>query len=71
MKVSINSVVHEVGSMLSYEEVAKLAGKPDYASCIYETPRKGDNQRSGILFRGKSVTVEDGMRFDIGVTGNA
>ena len=71
MKVTINGKEHEVGSELTYEQIARLANQPTYATCVYHTKRKNGNQRSGLLYSGKKVTVEEGMTISIIVTGNA
>lgn len=72
MNVTINGRPHEVeGLALSHEDICALAGQPDFASVTYSGPRHGDSQRSGITHRGRSVDVEEGMRFTCVVTGSA
>ncbi|MBB3743891.1 hypothetical protein FHX10_003390 [Rhizobium sp. BK591] len=71
-KITINGVEHEVdGDKISHERICDLAGKPVHASATYLGPRKGDSERSGVTYVGKSVKLEDGMIFTCVVTGNA
>lgn len=54
---------------LTYEDVLRLAGQPDGASCMHDFGPRGSG--GGILTRGESVAVCDGMHFSCMMTGNA
>lgn len=56
---------------ISYEQLVELAGMKGTPSAMYEGPRHGDSQRSGIMHPGKIVAVEDGMHFSVAHTNNA
>lgn len=72
MKIDVNGTEHEVQSpTVSYESILALAGERPGASVVYSSRRKGDSQRAGTLYRGKSIEAEDGMRFTACQTGNA
>ena len=72
VKITVNGKAHEtIAHALSYEDVLELAGERMGASMTYRGPRHGDAQRSGILYKGKTVTIEDGMAFDCVMTGNS
>lgn len=57
---------------VGYDDVCRLAGEdPTYTWTItYHTRRKGDEQRSGAIWRGREIQAEQGMRFLIGHTGH-
>lgn len=56
--------------MLSYEQVARLANIPaQYTPTVLYS--RGANGVSGILIPGQSVGIQNGMRFDVAITGNA
>jgi hypothetical protein len=66
-KVFVNADEHTVkGSTISYAEVCRLAGEGQEASVKYTGKRY-----SGVLAQGRSVEIEDGMRFRCITTGNA
>lgn len=71
--ISINGAavgwVHD--DPLTYEEICRLAGQPEYASVTYSAKLEGDARRSGSLSKGKSVRTAKGMRIDCIVTGSA
>lgn len=72
MKIFVNGKAFMVsGDPLSYEDLCFLAEKPTDASMTYVCPRVGDSERSGILYRGRSVQPDEGMRVECMVTGNA
>lgn len=56
---------------LTYEEICRQAGQPEYASVTYSAKMDGDASRSGILSKGKSVRTVAGMHISCVVTGNA
>lgn len=60
-------------AMLSYEQVCALAGESLEATVTWAGPRvKGNDYRAhGMLNRGRSVILVDGMEFTAVVTGNA
>jgi len=73
-EILINTIHHSIPtgtSELSYEDVVKLVGlKPDVNySMTYQSPRKGDIHRQGIMAPGKIVRIENGMRFNVVYTG--
>jgi hypothetical protein len=71
----VNGTVHQIAvTHATYENVVTLAGydQQRILSVIYQSKRKGDSHREGIMHPGcKPVLLEDGMRFDVGDTGNA
>lgn len=72
--ITINGDYFEVDNEeLTYEEIVAMAGESRYATVTYSTKRKpgSDVTRSGILYSGKTVIIEDDMRFSAVVTGNA
>lgn len=72
MKISINGKEHEYeGPTITHEQIVALAGQPVHASVVYSSKRNGDSHRSGTTYSGKSIAVDDGMRFTAVVTGNA
>lgn len=72
MKITVNGTAHEVeAAVLTYEEVVRLAGERVGASVTYSGPRHGDSRREGIMCRGETVKIEDEMRFNACMTGNA
>lgn len=72
MNIIVNGKGHEVeGPTISHEQIVSLAGQPVHASVTYCGRRNGDSQRSGITYAGKTIEVEDGMKFTAVVTGNA
>jgi hypothetical protein len=71
-KIKVNGVEHELdGRLVSHEQICDLAKQPAYASVTYEGLRHDDVQRSGIMYPGKMVKLEDGMIFDCVATGSA
>lgn len=62
-------------SVLSYQDIVELVtGKPYAGQCysvVYSTPPKGDSRRSGSLWEGKTVEMEDGMVISAMITSNA
>lgn len=72
MQIMINGDKHDVsGPGISHEQICALAKQPVYATVTYVGPRRGDSERSGATYAGKSGTVEDGMIFSCIPTGNA
>lgn len=74
MNIKINGESHTFSNeTISYDDVSILAyGKVlPGLSMVYKGPRNGDSCRAGSLWTGKSVIVEDGMRFEAMFTGNA
>lgn len=72
MRITVNGVqCYSEGNIVSYEEVCELAGQPLSATVTYYGVKKGDSQRSGVLYAGKQIVVEDGMVFNCVTTGNA
>lgn len=72
-KITINGQEHEWphDDELSHEKICELAGQPAHASVIYCGPRKGDSQRSGMTYAGKTIKPDDDMIIDCVVTGSA
>jgi hypothetical protein len=62
-------------SVLTYEEIVEMAlGKPDPDACltvVYSAKRRGDTERSGSIWKGKTLELEDGMVITAMFTGNA
>lgn len=74
MRVFVNGKAEVVeGTAMDYEMLCLLSGLHSIhnPSATYHTTRKGDDQRSGILSRSKTVELEENMRFDICYTGGA
>jgi len=72
IKIDVNGTEHEISAApLSYARVLELADKREGATVVYSGLWHGDSHRSGTLWSGKSITVEDGMRFTVVVTDNA
>ncbi len=71
MNIIINGKSQKLN--LTYEEIIVRAGyKPNQIiSVTYIGPRHGDSQRSGIMYPGTSVEIEDEMIFNAADTGNA
>lgn len=72
MKITVNGKPCELeGPTLTHENICALAGQPIHASVTYVGPKRGDSQRSGTTYVGKSIEIENGMHIDCVVTGNA
>ena len=72
--ITINGKKHLVTCAdMSYEEIITRAGyMPDrIISVTYTTTRRGDCQRSWMVFPGKSIEIEAGMIINAADTGNA
>ena len=70
--VNINGMEFEWGSdEITHEQICMLAQQPEWASVVYSGPKTGDSRRSGITSKGQTLKLEDGMRIDAIVTGNA
>ncbi|MCK9567842.1 hypothetical protein M0R72_02680 [Candidatus Pacearchaeota archaeon] len=71
MNITING--KEQPLRLTYEEIITRAGySPNRViSVTYRGRQHGDMQRSGMLYPGSSVELEDGMVFSAYDTGNA
>lgn len=57
--------------VISYEQLVELAGYTGNPTALYVVARKPNGEKTGILSPGRSVDVEDGMRFTVCHTGNA
>jgi hypothetical protein len=69
VQITVNGLPFTVRSpehMVTYEQIALLAGKPDDKSLTitYEIFPPWRAKRSGTLRPGRSIDVEDGMTFD-------
>lgn len=58
---------------ITYERVCELAKiNPDHnPSVVYSVMRRDDSQRQGILSKGSILRLEEGMRIECCITGNA
>lgn len=70
VKIVVNGLPFTVRSpehMVSYEQIALLAGKPDDKSLTitYEIFPPWRAKRTGTLRPGRSIDAEDGMTFDV------
>ncbi|AYG70610.1 multiubiquitin domain-containing protein [Rhizobium sp. CCGE531] len=71
-KIIVNRDEHEIdGKSVSHEQICQLAKQPAYVSVTYEGERRDDIQRSGFMYLGKLVKLEDGMIFNCIVTDSA
>lgn len=70
--ITINSkkITTDVAS-LSYEEICELSGAGRDAQLTVLYTRGHSDKPSGVLVRGQSVKVKDGMEIDAMFTGNA
>ena len=70
VRITVNGLPFTVRAhdhLISYEQIALLAGRPDDKSLTvtYELIREcRPPERSGMLRPGRSIDVEDGMTFD-------
>lgn len=76
VKIVVNGLPFNISPpehMVSYEQIALLAGKLDDNSLTitYEIFPPWRAKRSGTLRPGRSIDVEDGMTFDVVPTGDA
>ncbi len=75
MQITVNGESVNVApeDQITYDTIAGLAGHPgdQYLSITYHWRGDGDAMRSGILMPGKSVKLDEGMRFNAVHTGNA
>lgn len=72
MQITINGDAREwPKAEMTYDELVAFAGMKGNPSATYLGPRNGDSRREGIMSPGKTITIEDGMRFSVHHTGNA
>jgi len=70
MKIIVNAQALDVSeTVLSFEDVVRLAKQPSYASVTY--CRAADPKSEGILSNGQVVEIKDGTIFCAVVTDNA
>lgn len=70
-----NKVIDEDKLDLTYEEIVYLAFGRDFPSTVftivYQGKWKGDSRRSGCIYPGKRLVVDEGMIISVAHTGNA
>lgn len=73
MKITVNGREFNVIGVptVTYETICRFAKEGKFASISYRGMRNGNGQLSGILHRGQSVDIDDGMSFECVTTGNA
>jgi hypothetical protein len=71
VKINVNAIdKHVEAENLSYEDVVVLAGD-DPSRILSVTYSHRASGKQGLLYKGKSVTVMDGMSFGVFDTSNA
>lgn len=70
--IEINGQNIQVNSdTLTYEQIASFAGVNVSLNPSVTYKNSGDKQTDGILYRGESVTIKDGTKISVFVTGNS
>lgn len=70
--ITVNGAPAETAALtLSYEQVLELAGETPGATVVFHAVNEDGWEKNGMLVRGQSVKVYQGMSFDAVHTGSA
>lgn len=72
MRIMVNGEIKDwPEETITYAQLCGLAGQPAHATAVYRGQQHGDMRRSGSLYPGKVLDIEEDMIFSVVVTDNA